>query len=41
MIFGVMLLVIWDEVEIEEGIEIEEENGEISLQWFQPRNFTG
>jgi len=25
-------LVIWDEVEIEEGIEIEEENGEISLQ---------
>jgi len=27
-----MLLVIWDEVEIEEGIEIEEENGEISLQ---------
>jgi hypothetical protein len=32
VIFGVMLLVIWDEVEIEEGIEIEEENGEISLQ---------
>jgi len=27
-----MLLVIRDEVEIEEGIEIEEENGEISPQ---------